>query len=518
MEPFIYQTMHLIRTIPEFRAARAALPAPLGFVPTMGYLHAGHIALVRAARAENPSVAVSIFVNPAQFDRPDDLARYPRDLERDLAMLREEGVHLVFAPEASEIYPASHATKVRIEGLGDILEGAHRKGHFDGVATVVAKLFNIVQPDRAYFGQKDAQQLAVVRRMVADLNFPVQIIGVPTVREADGLALSSRNVFLKGEARQQALALSQVLNAARAAWQAGERDADALRAAANAIYEKAEGVQTEYLSLADPETLEELQGSIERGVMSTAAWVGGVRLIDNVILERVIEERNNKEAKRQRLIKFLKQPTPEMREKLTALKAESKMLERPDFIWYFLLQSFSTMGNSRGWYGLMNTPSNYNRVTFDALANFSPAGRLQLIETVLRDAKVRMPRQKAEWLNYNYERILQMGGLEEVRRHALSQLGTEAKVAFLKRFRGIGDKYARNIWMDVYHPDFHNTIAVDERIKRITEALGYSFQSYSEHERFYQELAREAGLQGWELDRLLYNYKDDVLKAINLIE
>jgi pantoate--beta-alanine ligase len=240
---------------------------------------------VRRAHAENASVAVSIFVNPTQFDRPDDLARYPRDLQRDLAMLREEGVAAVFAPDASEIYPTGHSTKVHVAGLGDVLEGAHRPGHFDGVATVVAKLFNIIQPTRAYFGQKDAQQLAVIRRMVADLNFPIEIIGVPTVREPDGLALSSRNVFLQGAARQQALALSHALNAARAAWHMGERDADTLRAVANTVYDAAPGVQPEYLSLAHPETLEELHGSIQRGLLSTAAWVGGVRLIDNVILE-----------------------------------------------------------------------------------------------------------------------------------------------------------------------------------------------------------------------------------------
>lgn len=277
--------MQLLPTIAEWRAARATLPAPLGFVPTMGALHAGHVELVRRARAENAAVVVSIFVNPTQFDRADDLARYPRDLERDLAILRAAGVDAVFAPNAGDIYPAGHATTVRVVGLGDILEGAHRKGHFDGVATVVAKLFNIVQPARAYFGQKDAQQLAVIRRVVADLNFPVEVVGVPTVREPDGLALSSRNVFLQGEARQQALALSRALNAARAEWDAGERDADALRDAANAGYATFDGVQPEYLSLADPETLEALHGPIQRGLMSTAAWVGGVRLIDNVVLE-----------------------------------------------------------------------------------------------------------------------------------------------------------------------------------------------------------------------------------------
>jgi pantoate--beta-alanine ligase len=512
--------MKLYTTISEWRTARPALSTPLGLVPTMGYLHAGHIELVRRARAENATVAVSIFVNPTQFDRPDDLARYPRDLQRDLAMLREEGVAAVFAPDASEIYPTGHSTKVHVAGLGDILEGAHRPGHFDGVATVVAKLFNIIQPTHAYFGQKDAQQLAVIRRMVADLNFPIEIIGVPTVREPDGLALSSRNVFLQGEARQQALALSQALNAARAAWERGERDADTLRDAASAVYTTTEGVQPEYLSLAYPDTLEELHGPIERGLMSTAAWVGGVRLIDNVMFENEMSEVNdlpndNREVRRKRLVAFLANPSQEMHDKLSALKAESKMLDRRDFIWHFLLQSFSTMGNSRGWYGLIGNQSNYQRVTFDALSELHPQQRLQLLKSVLREAKVRMPQRKAEWLIDNYGLIIQMGGLEEARLQALSQPGTEAKVAFLKRFHGIGDKYARNIWMDVYHPDFHNAIAVDERIKQITQALGYTFRNYTDHERFYQELAHEAGLQSWELDRLLYNFKDEVLAAIN---
>ncbi len=276
--------MNVSESIYEFRAARAALPAPLGLVPTMGFLHEGHRALVRRARAENEAVAVSIFVNPTQFDRADDLARYPRDLERDLALLRDEGVDLVFAPDASEIYGPHHSTTVQVGKVTERLEGAHRKGHFEGVATVVAKLFNIVQPQRAYFGQKDAQQLVTVRRMVADLNFPVEIVAVPTVREADGLALSSRNVFLEGEARQQALVLAQALHAAWLAWHEGERDADALRAQALARFEATPEVRLEYLSLADPDHLVELSGPIERGLMSTAAWVGGVRLIDNVVL------------------------------------------------------------------------------------------------------------------------------------------------------------------------------------------------------------------------------------------
>ena len=276
--------MEVHETIASFRAARRALDGSLGFVPTMGALHEGHLTLVARARAENDHVAVSIFVNPTQFDRADDLTNYPRDLERDLALLRDAGVGLVFAPEAAEIYPPGVATTVSVAGVTTRLEGAKRPGHFDGVATVVAKLLNIVQPDRAYFGQKDAQQLVVVRRMADDLALPVEIVDVPTVREADGLALSSRNQFLHGAARQQALALSRALGAAEDAWHEGERDATALRRAARTIFEQYPSVEVEYLSLADPETLEELEGPVPRGIMSTAAWVGGVRLIDNVRL------------------------------------------------------------------------------------------------------------------------------------------------------------------------------------------------------------------------------------------
>ncbi len=277
--------MIIVQTIPELRAARAMLPAPLGFVPTMGALHAGHIALVRRAHAESATVVVSIFVNPLQFNQAEDLARYPRDLAQDVTLLRDEGVALLFAPEAQAIYPSGHATTIQVARVSERLEGAHRPGHFDGVATVVGKLFNMVRPDRAYFGQKDAQQVAVVRRMVADLNWEVEIVAVPTVREPDGLALSSRNVFLSGTARQEALTLSQALTAARALWQKGERNADALRDAALRVFQGAPTVALDYLSLADADTLEELHGPVTRGLMSTAAHVGGVRLIDNVILD-----------------------------------------------------------------------------------------------------------------------------------------------------------------------------------------------------------------------------------------
>jgi pantoate--beta-alanine ligase len=276
--------LEVCETIAALRAALAALPRPVGLVPTMGYLHAGHLELVRHARAENPSVVATIFVNPTQFNRPDDLASYPRDLPRDLAMLTEGGVDLVFAPSITEVYPPGESTRVQVSQLSERLEGAHRPGHFDGVATVVSKLFNIVRPDVAYFGQKDAQQVLVIRQMVRDLFFPLEIRVVPTIREADGLALSSRNVKLNPEARAAAVTLSRALHAALTAWQAGERDADRLRAVANDVLATNPAVQPEYLSLAEIPTLAELTGQINGGLLSLAAWVGGVRLIDNVLL------------------------------------------------------------------------------------------------------------------------------------------------------------------------------------------------------------------------------------------
>lgn len=279
-------SMHLLKTIGEVRALHQSVSGTLGFVPTMGYLHAGHLSLVERARSENDHVALSIFVNPTQFDRPDDLARYPRDLERDLALLEGKGVTFVFAPTPDEIYPPRHSTAVTVSRVTDGLEGAHRPGHFNGVATVVCKLFNIVQPTRAYFGQKDAQQVVVVRRMTQDLNLPVEVIACPTLREADGLALSSRNVFLQGEERQEALALSRALFAVRAAWERGERSAESLRSLAIAIFATYPTVRLEYFSCADPDTLEEQEGNVEQTLVSTAAWVGKVRLIDNLLLEK----------------------------------------------------------------------------------------------------------------------------------------------------------------------------------------------------------------------------------------
>jgi thermostable 8-oxoguanine DNA glycosylase len=193
-------------------------------------------------------------------------------------------------------------------------------------------------------------------------------------------------------------------------------------------------------------------------------------------------------------------------------------MERPDFVWHFLLQSFATMGRSSGWHSLIGNRANYERVTFEALSQLKRSDRPKVVDNVLRAAKVRYPAQKALWIDLNHDLVAEMGGLEEAKREAFAQEGTEAKIAFMKRFHGIGDKYARNIWMDVYHPDFRDTIAVDQRIKRVTEALDYSFKNYAEHEQLYKDIAREAGLQGWELDRLLYNHRDEFLASVSIDE
>jgi pantoate--beta-alanine ligase len=251
----------------------------------MGYLHAGHLELVKRARDENEATAASIFVNPAQFGPREDLARYPRDPERDLALLQEQGVDLVFMPEAGEVYPDGFDTWVTPGAISRRLEGKVRPGHFRGVATVVLKLFNIVQPARAYFGEKDAQQLRVIRTMVRDLDVPVEIRTVPTVREEDGLALSSRNVYLSAEARQRALALSASLRLARELVAGGERRAGVIRRRMLALIEAQPGVSVDYVSIANSATLEELKQIDCPALISLAARVDGTRLIDNVVVE-----------------------------------------------------------------------------------------------------------------------------------------------------------------------------------------------------------------------------------------
>jgi pantoate--beta-alanine ligase len=262
-------------------------PWRIGLVPTMGALHEGHLSLVRHARAADDVVAVSIFVNPTQFGPSEDFARYPRDPDRDLALLREVGTDLVFMPPVEEVYPQGFDTYVEVGRLTQVLEGASRPGHFRGVATVVAKLFNIVQPDRAYFGQKDAQQLAVIRRLTRDLDLPVEVVGLPTVREPDGLAMSSRNVYLSPEERKAALVLYRSLEAAQELWRSGVRDAALIRRRMNEVLAgpAAGGLaRVDYVSVADSETLEELETVDGPALVSLAVRIGKTRLIDNVTL------------------------------------------------------------------------------------------------------------------------------------------------------------------------------------------------------------------------------------------
>ncbi len=276
--------VNVVTTIEEYRRVRAAMTGTVGAVPTMGYLHEGHLALVRRARAENDHVVVSIFVNPTQFGPNEDFARYPRDPDRDLALLRGEGVDVVFMPSVEEMYPEGFSTYVNVERLTDRLEGAHRPGHFRGVTTVVTKLFHILQPHRAYFGQKDAQQLIVIRRMTRDLAFPIDIVDVPTVREPDGLAMSSRNVYLSPDERRAATVLFRALERARELWNAGVRNGDQLREAMQRVIESEPLARADYVSVADPETLEELDAIEDRALASLAVRLGSTRLIDCVWL------------------------------------------------------------------------------------------------------------------------------------------------------------------------------------------------------------------------------------------
>jgi pantoate--beta-alanine ligase len=276
--------MRVVRSIPNLKAARREIQGSLGFVPTMGFLHEGHLSLVRRAKAENDYGVVSIFVNPTQFLPTEDFRAYPRDERRDLALLEKEGIDLVFLPEVKDIYPNDSSTFVIVEGFSNVLEGASRPSHFRGVATVVAKLFNLVEPTRAYFGQKDAQQALVIKKMVADLDMNLELIVCPTIREEDGLAMSSRNIFLNAEERRSALVISRALFAAQERWLAGERDGETLRRLMRQIIESVPGVQIDYISVADPATLTELEQVKESALASLAVKIGGTRLIDNVIL------------------------------------------------------------------------------------------------------------------------------------------------------------------------------------------------------------------------------------------
>jgi len=256
----------------------------IAFVPTMGNLHAGHLQLVRHALEHAPHVVVSIFVNPTQFGPNEDLEAYPRDLERDLQLLEAESVDLVWTPTPEVMYPPRFQTWVTVEELTQPLEGRMRPGHFRGVTTVVAKLFNGVQPQKAYFGQKDAQQAVVIRRMVRDLHFPLQVVVCPIVREPDGLAMSSRNVYLSPQERQAAQVLYRALRAAEAAFRAGERDAGRLRALMAETIDAQPLARRQYVSCADPDTLQELNGEVRRALLSMAVYVGTTRLIDNLLL------------------------------------------------------------------------------------------------------------------------------------------------------------------------------------------------------------------------------------------
>lgn len=293
--------MQVITTCAEMAAVCRDVARPLGLVPTMGALHDGHLSLTRRARADNATLAVSIFVNPAQFGPSEDFARYPRTMERDLALLAEQGADLVFAPPPDEIYPAGFDTWVEPGAVAAGMEGAVRPGHFRGVATVVAKLFTITRPDYAYFGQKDGQQVAVIRKLNADLNLGINVVTMPTIREPDGLALSSRNAYLTAEQRAAAPAIYRALCAAQAQWTAGERDAGRLRRAALAVLQGEPLVEVvDYVGVVDADTMAAVEsvesaagggdgdgdGSGRRVMVAVAARWGAVRLIDNVVLGR----------------------------------------------------------------------------------------------------------------------------------------------------------------------------------------------------------------------------------------
>jgi len=276
--------MKVIETIADMRQMRAKIAEPVGFVPTMGYLHEGHLSLVRGAKAECPSVVASIFVNPAQFAPSEDFSSYPRDTDRDLALLKKEGADIVFMPSEAEMYPPGFDSWVEVGDIARRLEGVSRPGHFRGVTTVCAKLFHIVQPGRAYFGQKDAQQAAVIKKMVAELAMNLEIVALPTVREPDGLALSSRNSYLNPEERQAALVLYQSLILAQKLWLQGERDAEKLRNAMVSLIKKQPLARIDYVSVANAVTLEELDSVETPALVSMAVRIGKTRLIDNVVL------------------------------------------------------------------------------------------------------------------------------------------------------------------------------------------------------------------------------------------
>jgi pantoate--beta-alanine ligase len=276
--------MKIISTIADMRKIRQELAESVGFVPTMGYLHEGHLTLVKQASEENDSVVVSIFVNPTQFGPKEDFKSYPRDTERDLKMLKPL-TDIVFMPSTLEMYPEDYDTWITPGGIAERLEGAARPGHFRGVDTVVAKLFNIVQPTRAYFGQKDAQQVAIINKMVADLNMNLELVTCPTLREADGLAMSSRNIYLNPEQRRAATVLFKALTMARELWEQGENEAGMIRRRMTELIEEEKLAVINYISIANPETLKEMHHIKTPALISLAVKFGKTRLIDNIILE-----------------------------------------------------------------------------------------------------------------------------------------------------------------------------------------------------------------------------------------
>ena len=277
--------MRSVITLTDLRSTRLSYAGKVGLVPTMGYLHEGHLSLVRRAREKCDHVVVSIFVNPTQFAPKEDLSKYPRDIGRDLSLLEPLGVDLVWMPTAEIMYPSGFQTWVDVETITSPLEGAMRPGHFRGVTTVVAKLFNAVQPHNAYFGQKDAQQAAVIRQMTRDLNFPVEVVVCPIVREPDGLAMSSRNIYLDHEQRKAATVLSRALQTAKEAYEKGERNAEKIRRKMREVLAAEPLANVQYVSCADYDTLEELDTVTGKALLSMAVFIGKTRLIDNIVLE-----------------------------------------------------------------------------------------------------------------------------------------------------------------------------------------------------------------------------------------
>ena len=277
--------MRRVSTLDYLWTTRLSFNGTVGLVPTMGFLHEGHLSLIRRAREECDHVVVSIFVNPTQFGKNEDLSKYPRDIERDLKLIEPLGTDLVWMPTAEIMYPKGYQTWVEVEAITSPLEGTMRPGHFKGVTTVVAKLFNGVLPHKAYFGQKDAQQVAVIRQMTRDLNFPIEIVVCPTLREADGLAMSSRNVYLDLEQRKAATVLYRSLNAAKDLYESGERDSEKIRGKMKEVLAGEPLANVQYVSCADYNTLEELDEIKGKALLSMAVFVGKTRLIDNFVLE-----------------------------------------------------------------------------------------------------------------------------------------------------------------------------------------------------------------------------------------